>query len=205
VISVSDGEASATLPAFSITVAPASQPNQVPTISGTPPAVATAGTAYSFVPSASDPDGQVLAFGISNKPDWASFDITTGKLSGTPAGADAGTYSNIVISVSDGAASATLPAFSIAVKAAGTGSANLSWVAPTQNEDGSALTNLAGFKIRYGTSTGAMDQVVDIPSSGMTTARVEGLSAGTWYFAVSAYTNTGVESTPAGPVSKTIQ
>ena len=70
-----------------------------------------AGQAYAFQPTASDPDGQVLAFGVANKPSWADFDVATGRLSGTPGAGTAGTYSNIVISVSDGQASATLPAF----------------------------------------------------------------------------------------------
>ena len=72
---------------------------------------------------------------------------TTGRLSGTPAAANVGTTANIVISVSDGTASATLPAFSITVNAVVTGSADLTWTAPTKNEDGSALSNLAGYKV----------------------------------------------------------
>ena len=170
VISVSDGQVSATLPAFSVTVVPATQPNQAPTISGTPATSVSVGQAYSFQPGASDPDGQVLAFGIANKPDWANFDVATGKLTGTPAAADVATYANVVISVSDGAASATLPAFSIVVKAPVIGSAELTWTAPTQNEDGTPLTNLAGYKIRYGSSYGALNQVVDVPNPGITSA-----------------------------------
>jgi len=108
--------------------------------------------------------------------------------------------------VSDGIASATLPAFSITVASATTnGSATLSWVAPTQNEDGSALTNLAGYKVRYGQSTSAMTQVLDIANPATTTVTIQSLASATWYFSVAAYTNTGVESMPAGPVSKTIQ
>ena len=84
------------------------------------------------------------------------------------------------------------------------GSADLSWSAPTQNEDGTALTNLAGYKIRYGTSPGALNQVVTISNPSTTSATIDGLTGGTWYFSVSSYTNTGVESAPAGPVYKTI-
>ena len=205
VITVSDGKLSASLPAFSITVAAA--PNNPPTISGTPATTVTAGQAYSFVPTASDPDGQTLGYGIANKPSWANFDINTGRLSGTPGEAQAGTYSNIVISVSDGKLSATLPAFAITVKSATpvVGSADLTWTAPTQNEDGSALTNLAGYKIRYGTSPGALNQVVTVANPATTSTSIGNLAAGTWYFTVASYTNTGVESAPAGPVYKTIQ
>lgn len=203
VIAVSDGKTSAALPAFSITVNPA--PNTAPTITGSPQTTVVAGQAYAFQPSASDPDNQTLRFGIGNKPAWASFDIVTGRLSGTPATTDVGTYANVVISVSDGTASSTLPAFSIAVASPpAIGMAELNWTAPTQNEDGSALTNLAGYKVRYGTSAGSLTQFVNIVGAGVTTAVIEGLAAGTWYFTVSSYTNTGVESAPTSPVSKTV-
>src|SRR5262249_17331443 len=72
---------------------------------------------YSFTPTASDPDGDALTFAIANKPDWASFDTSTGQLSGTPVAASAGTFANIQISVSDGQATASLATFSIDVLA----------------------------------------------------------------------------------------
>ncbi len=97
-ITVSDGVLSAALPVFSITVSTA--PNRAPTISGTPPTTVQATTAYSFTPTASDPDGQTLTFSIANPPSWATFNTATGQLAGTPPGA--GTYSNIIITVSDG-------------------------------------------------------------------------------------------------------
>ena len=86
-----------------------------------------------------------------------------------------------------------------------TGLAELIWTAPTRNEDGSALTNLAGYKVRYGQSAGALTQVLDVAAPAATTTRIEGLAAGTWYFTVASYTNTGVESVQAGPVSKAVQ
>src|SRR5688572_24053607 len=85
VISVSDGSASASLPAFTLTVNAA--PNRPPTISGTPPAAAPVGVAYSFTPTAGDPDGGTLTFAIANRPSWAAFNTTTGRLSGTPTAA----------------------------------------------------------------------------------------------------------------------
>lgn len=85
-----------------------------------------------------------------------------------------------------------------------TGSATLSWRAPTLNEDGSPLTNLAGYRVRYGTNAGALSSVRDIPNPGTTTVTIQGLTAGTWYFTLHSYTNVGVESTPTAPVSKTI-
>jgi hypothetical protein len=178
--------------------------NQAPTIRGAPPTGVTAGTAYSFQPTASDPDGDVLTFSINNKPSWASFSTATGRLSGTPTDTNAGQYSNIVISVSDGKASASLSSFMITVSAATTGSATLNWTAPTTNTDGSALTNLAGYKVRYGTSVAALTQIQTVAGAGTTTVTVQGLSAGTWYFTLSSYTNTGVESAQTAAVSKVI-
>ncbi len=121
VISVSDGRGGgASLQAFTVTVSAAQ--NRVPTISGTPATTVNVGAAYSFTPTASDPDSDTIAFGIANRPAWATFDTATGRLSGTPTAADVGTTSNIVISVSDGrGGNATMPAFSITVASAYSG------------------------------------------------------------------------------------
>jgi hypothetical protein len=177
--------------------------NQPPTISGTATTSVTSGQAYSFQPTASDPDNQTLTFSIASKPAWANFSTTTGRLSGTPT--TTGTFSNIVISVTDGIATASLSAFTITVQAAAaTGSAKLSWVPPTTNEDGSPLTNLAGYLVRYGKTVGALNQIVDVGNAGATTVTIGSLSTGTWYFTLASYTNVGVESVQTAPVSKTI-
>jgi hypothetical protein len=89
--------------------------NNPPQISGVPDSYGAEGNLYSFTPSASDPDDDNLSFQISNRPSWASFDTTTGALGGTPSYAEAGSYTNIVISVSDGQATASLVPFSITV------------------------------------------------------------------------------------------
>ena len=202
VISVSDGTLTTSLPAFAIAVsAPANPP---PTISGTPATSANAGTAYSFTPTASDPNGNALTFSIQNPPSWASFNTQSGNLSGTPGSGDAGTYSNIIFSVSDGTSTASLPAFSIIVTQVANGSATVSWSAPTQNTDGSALTNLAGFNISYGTSATNLNQSVQIANPGLTTYALGNLAPGTWYFAVNAYTAAGAESAISSIASKTI-
>jgi hypothetical protein len=203
VISVSDGAASASLPAFSITVA--APANRAPVISGTPPTSVNAGAAYSFRPTASDPDGNTLTFSIANRPAWASFNAATGQLSGTPTAANVGTYSNIVISVSDGTTSVSLGAFSIAVNQVSLGSATLSWTAPTQNTDGTSLTNLAGYRIYYGTSSTALTQTIQVANAGVTTYVLENLSPATYYFSVRAYTSTGAESNASNVASKTVQ
>jgi hypothetical protein len=202
VISVSDGIASATLPAFAITVASS---NTVPKISGTPPTSVTAGQAYYFQPTASDPDGQTLTFSITNKPAWATFNSATGALAGTPTSSQVGTYANIVITVSDGSLSASLPAYSIAVADVQTGSATLTWTPPTLNEDGTPLTNLKGYRIYYGTNSASLGMMIDIPNPGVTSAVVENLSPATWYFALKAYNTANVESSMSNIASKTIR
>lgn len=83
-------------------------------------------------------------------------------------------------------------------------SADVSWTPPTANTDGSALTDLAGYTIYYGTSPGSLIQTVNVPNAGASDYVVQGLTQGTWYFAVAAYTNTGLQSSFSTVVSKTI-
>jgi hypothetical protein len=208
-IKVSDGRTTTSLPSFTITVtsaAASATPNQAPTISGTPASLVTAGKTYSFQPSATDADGDVLTFSIQNRPAWATFSPTTGRLSGTPGAGYVGSYSNIVISVTDGKVTRSLSAFSITVKSAsGTGSVSLSWTAPIKNTDGSALTNLAGFRVYYGTTPGSYTRSVQLPSPNLRSVVIEDLTTARWYFTVKAYTTTGVESAFSGSVSKLIE
>jgi hypothetical protein len=206
-ISVTDGKAFSELPAFDLTLqGGGAGANAAPTISGTPATSVVAGNAYEFVPQASDPDGQALTFSLTGRPAWATFSAATGRLSGTPTAGDVGTYSGIVITVSDGAASASLPGFTIAVQVVqtATGSATISWTPPTSNTDNSPLTNLGGYRIYYGTSSNNLTQVLDLPNPGISSGVVENLAAGTWYFAVTSYNSSNVESERSNVTSKTI-
>jgi hypothetical protein len=205
VISVSDGKSSKALPAFSIAVAAASSSNKAPLISGSPATAARVGATYSFKPTASDANGDALKYAIANRPSWASFNSTTGQLSGTPAAANVGSYSNIVISVSDGKTSVKLPAFSISVTQSQSRSAVLSWDAPTQNTDGSALVTLAGYRIHYGSTAGVLPHSIQVANPGVTTYIVEDIGTGTFYFAVKAYRTDGTQSAASNVVSKIIQ
>ena len=201
-ISVSDGIATAALAPFSITV---NQANRAPTISGTPPASVLEGQSYAFTPNTGDADGDPLSFTIANRPAWASFDATTGRLSGTPAAGTAGSYSNVTIRVSDGTATVTLPAFTVNVQSSANGSTRLSWQAPTTRMDGTPLTNLAGFRIRYGNSSGNYPNVITIANGTVTNAVVSNLVPGTYFFVTTAYDAAGYESNYSSPVSTTIQ
>jgi hypothetical protein len=200
-ISVTDGQATASLAPFSIAVVASNLP---PTISGAPSSTAKVGQAYSFTPSAKDPEGQKLTYSIANRPTWAQFDAATGRLYGTPGDANIGSHSGIQIAVSDGQYSAALPSFSITVQKPVSGNAALSWVPPTSNVDGTPITNLAGYRIAYGQYASNLTQSLEIPSPGITSAVIENLAAGTWYFAVKAYTTANVESDLSNLAQKTV-
>jgi hypothetical protein len=107
--------------------------------------------------------------------------------------------------VSDGKVISSLASFSISVLAAPTttGSATLSWSAPTTNTDGSPLVNLAGYKIYYGTSSNSLSSSISV-SIGLSTYVISNLSSGIWYFAISAMNSSGVESSLSSIASKTI-
>jgi hypothetical protein len=208
VISVTDGKATTSLPAFSITVTAAPPPppaNRAPTISGTPATSVLQGQLYAFTPIAVDADGDPLTFSINAaKPAWASFSGSTGALTGTPGAGDVGTYSNIQISVSDGKATTSLAAFSVQVVAIASGSATLTWQPPTTNTDGSQLANLAGYKIYWGKTQGNFTNSVTLTNPGLTSYVVAQLTAGTWYFAATAVNAQGIESVYSNVASKTL-
>ncbi len=176
--------------------------NNPPVITGSPFTIAAAGNQYGFRPTGQDADGDTMRFTIQNKPAWASFDERTGRLFGTPTSNDIGTYSSIVFRVSDGITTSSLPAFSITVEAFGVGSATLTWIAPTNRTDNTPLTNLAGFNINYGQTSGDYGNKIALNNPGITTYVVDNLSSGTWYFVVTALDANGLESNPSNQGSK---
>lgn len=84
------------------------------------------------------------------------------------------------------------------------GSATLSWTAPTKNMDGSPITGLAGYHVYYGMDPNNLTHTVNVAGAASTRYVVKGLSAGTYYFAVSAYNAMGRESVKSNVASKTI-
>jgi hypothetical protein len=83
------------------------------------------------------------------------------------------------------------------------GRATLSWNRPTKNTDGTRLTNLAGYKIYYGTSPGNYSEIIDVGKA--TTHTIADLTDGfTYYFVATAYNTSGYESGYSNEVSKTI-
>ena len=178
--------------------------NNSPTISGDPAPAVLFGKMYDFEPEATDPDGDALTFSIDGKPSWAIFEPSTGRLFGQPTQGDVGSYDGIVISVSDGSASQSLPEFSVSVSQAALGSVTLSWNAPTQNADGSPLVDLAGYKIYYGRISQTYDHEISIDGPGTTTYVVENLTPDTYFFAATSVNSAGIESDYSGEAVRTV-
>jgi hypothetical protein len=179
--------------------------NNAPTISGTASTTAVAGKSYSFKPTAADADKDPVTFTIANKPAWAAFDAVTGALTGTPATKDVGTFSGIEIAATDGTAVTALPAFAITVAAAvTTNGVEVSWTPPTQNADGSTLTDLSGYKIHYGTESGNYSDSVALDSAGLTRYSLDSLPKGKIYIAMTAVNSAGAESDFSKEVTVTV-
>ena len=189
---------------FRFNIAGGPEPNTPPQISGTPPSSVVADSNYSFTPDAMDPDGDTIAFSIANKPVWASFDSVTGRLRGTPGTGDIGEYRDIHIYVSDGETSTALGPFTIIVEPTGVGSVTLSWQPPTEREDGTPLTALAGYRLFYGRSSRDYTEEVRIDNPGVTTHVIDNLGSGTWYFAMTAIDADGLESDLSAEATRAI-
>lgn len=172
-----------------------------PSISGIPKETLIVGESFTFEPEASDPDGDSLSFSIENQPAWTSFDAETGALEGVPEAGHEGTYDDVKISVSDGANTAAI-SFSLVVETQGVASLTLSWTPPTQNEDGTALTDLAGYYIYYGNEEGEYPNRVEIANPGISTYVLEGLTPDTYFLVATAYNADGMESRQSNAVTK---
>lgn len=88
-----------------------------------------------------------------------------------------------------------------AAASAGTFGGTLSWNPPTINLDGSALTDLQGYRIYIGQASGSYSQTIDVDNPGVTDYTIDELDAGTYYFAVSAYDFNGNESAKSAEIS----
>jgi hypothetical protein len=85
------------------------------------------------------------------------------------------------------------------------GVATVSWIAPTQNSDGSKIADLAGYYIFYGTSPKALNQFIQVSDPRATTYTVSNLRSGaTYYFSVAAFTASGKRGDASATVSKTV-
>jgi hypothetical protein len=191
------------VPETSGSVPETSDINAPPLITGTPTAFVGDGDYYVFIPYASDENEDPLTFSIENQPEWTVFDPVTGALSGVPSINDIGTDSQIIISVSDGLVTTTLTAFTITVNesAPDFSSVVLTWIPPTENEDGTTLTNLSAYRIYYGTSPDNLTDSIRINNPGTSSFVLDNLQPITYYFAASAVNSDGIESERSNVIS----
>lgn len=80
----------------------------------------------------------------------------------------------------------------------------VNWQPPTENTDGSALTNLSGYHIHYGTKPGDYTQTIAVSNPGLASYVVDNLSPGTYYFTVAAVNSSGTESALSSEVAATV-
>lgn len=86
-----------------------------------------------------------------------------------------------------------------------TGAASLTWTPPTQNTDGSTLTDLAGYKVYWGTAQGSYPNSASVMAASTSSYVVQPLTPATYYFVVTAVNVKGVESAFSNVATKTIQ
>ena len=203
-ITVSDGELTNRIGPFAIAV---TTNNNAPVISGTPPATIGVDEQYMFQPTVTDPDSRVFRYEIAGKPSWADFDVLSGRLTGTPNSGNVGLYRSIQISVTDGTSTASLAPFSIEVLATGaaTGSVTLSWTPPTENEDGTQLMDLAGYRLYWSREGSPYGSPARIDNPSVTRFVVDNLTPGTYEFIATSINTSGVESRFSNAVTKIVQ
>lgn len=82
----------------------------------------------------------------------------------------------------------------------------LSWIAPSQREDNTAiqLSEIAGYKIFYGTTQGQYTNNITINDSTADGYTFNDFSAGTYYFVVTTIDTAGRESQYSSVISRTI-
>jgi VCBS repeat-containing protein len=86
------------------------------------------------------------------------------------------------------------------------GDISLSWVAPVEREDGTpiSMSEIAGYRVYYGTSQGNYTKQVEIAGSSTMQATLSNLASGTYYIVVTTYDVDGRESAHSQMVTRTI-
>ena len=70
----------------------------------------------------------------------------------------------------------------------------MTWRPPVTQTDGSSFDDLAGYRIYYGVQEDQLRCQVEIRDPKATSWKIDGLSPGTWYFAIVSFNNGFVES-----------
>ncbi len=214
-ISVTDGNSSASLAAFTITVSAAATTSGSTTSGSTTSGSTTSGST-TWTQCASE--GGTCSFSgtkqvrygepFSNR--WTAARTLTGPVScsndfWTDPSPGTGKRCEVLDSLVVEPSTTATPTTATTPTATGaTGTATLVWLRPSQNTDGSALVDLAGFIIKYGTDPASLSQTVTLTDPAATRHTLQSLGRGTWYFTVASLTASGVESDLSPMVSKTI-
>ena len=82
-------------------------------------------------------------------------------------------------------------------------SAKLNWTEPSENQDGSPISGLAGYRIYHGSAPGNYEQIVEITDPTVTNYRFD-LPSGAHFFVVGAIAADGVEGVNSNEVSKIV-
>ena len=92
------------------------------------------------------------------------------------------------------------------LSSSGSNVSNLSWVAPSEREDGTGLSpsEIAGFHIYYGAQPGDYSTMVEINDHTATQAVLAGLSSGTYFVVVTVVDVDGRESSYSAEVVITV-
>jgi hypothetical protein len=137
---------------------------------------------YYFQPTRSV-SSSMVTFKVTGLPTWAHFDSSTGALSGIPQTRE------VTAPVSDSSAS---------------GAVLLSWQAPTENVDGSPVSNLAGYHIYYGKTADELTSTVTVSGADTTSYVVKGLEEGAYFFSVVAFNSAGMVSGKSNLADQTV-
>jgi hypothetical protein len=205
-ISVTDGNSTASLPAFTITVSAAAAAT-TPSSSSAWTQCATEGGTCSFSGT------KLVRYGEPFNDRWTAARTLTEPVPCTNAfwgdpspgtGKRCEIVDSLVVDSSTPAPTPGTTPTTTPTTVGATGTATLIWQRPSQNTDGSPLVDLAGFIIKYGTDPAALSQTVTLTDAAATRHTLQNLGRGTWYFTVASRTAAGVESDLSPMVSKTI-
>jgi hypothetical protein len=167
--------------------------------------VAVAGDDVPTVQISASPPG--VPSGGSSTLSWTSTDVTTCEASGDWSGSRSLSGSESTGPVTEdsnywlscsGTGGNALALTTVTVRIA-----DLSWDAPTENVDGTPLTDLAGYNIYWGTVSRQYDFSVALSDPGLLSYQIQ-LAPGTYYFSMTATDVDGNESAFSNEVSKLI-
>jgi hypothetical protein len=128
----------------------------------------------------------------------AGLSLNAGVISGTPTAAVPASFT-VQATDSQGTPATATRALTLTTF----GTASVSWTAPSLYDDGSVLTP-NGYWIYYGTNAGSLNSSLQVPNPSAISGVVTGLTAGTWYFSVTAYDASNVQSIRTNVVSTNI-